>query len=214
MSSLDKSKRLALNTFGAGALVVTSGGLLIPNKAHALDPVTILGLINALITLYSVNTQRDTALAQLKGSTEVARNQNYNDFNMQNSDPNKLMQTYSNGGALPLNCQGQVSKDSLLTVQGGVPYLHNSGSGNQEDSNVNRWEANEFERVAREETGVMPIPASKRIIASNSERDVLDKKGIDSDVWSASYIRNVKLAGKNQKIIVASNGSNKKTILV
>lgn len=214
MKKIDAKKRTSLKAICTSLFVVTTGGILIPNKAHAFDPMIALGLINALITLYSVNTQRDTALAQLKGSTEVARNQNYNDFNMQNSDPNKLMQTYSNGGALPLNCQGQVSKDALLTVQGGVPYLHNSGSGNQEESNVNRWESTEFGRVAREETGVMPVPASVRMIASNKERRVLDKKGIDSDVWSPEYIRNVKLGNANQPIIVASNGSNKKTILV
>lgn len=46
----DASKRLALNTFGAGALVVTSGGILIPRSAYALDPSLILVFIPSMIT--------------------------------------------------------------------------------------------------------------------------------------------------------------------
>lgn len=217
MNTIDKNKRTSVKAISAGIFVVTTGGIWIPNRAHA-DPVLVLGLINALISLYSVISQRETALAQLKGSTEVARNQNYSDFNMQNSDPNKVIQTYGNGGTLPLNCQGQVSKEASLTVQDGIPYLHPHGRGNQPDSNVNRWEVKEFSRIAREETGVLPIPAGQRDPNLSMKIDemnkLLERKGLDPKIWRPMYTRNIKLKNADQSIVVATNVYDRKAILV
>lgn len=48
MNSIDPSKRLALNAFGAGALVVSTGGIFIPKDAKALEPALTIGLLVAI----------------------------------------------------------------------------------------------------------------------------------------------------------------------
>jgi hypothetical protein len=50
MNSVDTSKRFTLSALGSAALVVTSGGILIPRRAYALDPSLILIFIPSMIT--------------------------------------------------------------------------------------------------------------------------------------------------------------------
>lgn len=216
MTTFDPTKRKMGKVLGAGLLVVSSGGILIPRKAEAVDPFLVIALINSLLTLYSINSQKEAAYAQLKASTEASRNQNYSDFSMQNSDPNILMRSYGDGGNIPLDCQGQVSKNAILTTQKGIPYLHQNGQGNDQDSNLNRWEASAFGRIAQQ-TGDLPIPLSPRYQAlenGNEQRRILDKNGYDSDVWSPLYTRDIKRSTSKQTLMVASNGKTKTAILV
>lgn len=216
MSTYDPTKRTMGKILGAGLLVASTGGILIPRKAEAVDPFLVIALINSLLTLYSINSQKEAAYAQLKASTEALRGQNYNDFNMQNSDPNIVMQTFGDGGNIPLNCQGQVSKNAVLTTQNGIPYLHQNGLGNDQDSNINRWEASQFGRIAQQ-TGDLPIPISPRFKAmenGSEQRRMLDKNGYDSDVWLPLYTRDIKRSDSKQTLMVASNGKARTTILV
>jgi hypothetical protein len=220
MNSTDISRRNVIKAGTAGVFMVTAGGLLVIDDAKA-DLVTALGLLNAVITLLTtINSMSDKSLSQqVSGSTEVARSNGSSNNSAVGADPNMFMQTYSNGGTLPLNCQGQVSRDALLTIQNGDPYLHSRGSGNRDDSLINRWESNEFSRVAREETGTFPIPASPADTnVSNTERKMLDKKGINTEIWRPEYIRNVKISNSVQPMIVArnitTNKNEKKAILV
>lgn len=237
MTSNKITRRSLLKTTGTGIFVTTTAGIFTSKNAVAIEPMITLGLINALISLYSVisqkeqvvsaaninrdaaiataNINRDVMLAQIKSSIEVTQNQKFRDFHMQNSDPNKLLKEYSNDTVSPLNCQEKISKNEFLTIQNGVPYLHKDGYGNQAQSNINRWEADEFNRLSMDGYNrVVPVPTSERSIASNNERRILDKRGVDSDIWQPDYSRSIQVGSANRTIIVASNGSIKKAILV
>lgn len=49
MNSVDTSRRNILKAGTAGALVMTTGGILLPNRAQAFDPATVLVLLGTII---------------------------------------------------------------------------------------------------------------------------------------------------------------------